>query len=147
MSPSPMRRSTWYRKSGRAVSQADRASLHRSRVTCLSSFDDISGATSSLMSARFPLFQSSSKYLRKTALFCSADMAHPFRTAGFAQDTEQPSVASVGDADCGECGTFSFPLVPHLTSSADGSRSVSGTAMHLNRKVVPSGVSPQLVVW
>src|SRR6266566_2204646 len=78
MSPSAIRRSTWYSKSGKAVSQAESACLHFSRLVFFSSLSDMPGATISSITARFPLFQSSSKYLRIAVLFCSADMAHPF---------------------------------------------------------------------
>src|SRR5438132_3873468 len=78
MSPSAIRRSTWYSKSGKAVSQAESACLHFSRLVFFSSLSDMPGATISSITARLPLFQSSSKYLRITALFCSADITRPF---------------------------------------------------------------------
>src|SRR5205823_8896844 len=83
MSPSAIRRSTWYSKSGKAVSQAESACLHFSRLVFFSSLSDMPGAIHSSITARLPLFQSSSKYLRKTALFCSADMTRPIHRIEF----------------------------------------------------------------
>src|SRR6266550_7703601 len=75
VSPSATSSSTWYRKSGKAVSHAVTATLHDSWVSC-PQVCKISGPMHSSMNVKSPLFHSSSKYLRTIALFSSADMTH-----------------------------------------------------------------------
>src|SRR5947208_3449707 len=135
MSPSAIKMSTWYRKSGRAVSQADSASLHRSRVMSLSWFNDMPGAIHSSITARLPLFQSSSKYLRNTTLFCSADIGHPFVRAGLPRHRAAKLRERGTNASCKGYGTFAFTA--ELTDHP-GPVSVGGTPRwkrHQSRRI------------